>query len=245
MTYFPPERPSFMEKIFIATPTYGYQAYIDYMNGVINFISSEAPKDLKYTTSIHLHSGSALVTHARNNCVAEFLKTDHTKLMFIDSDIGFEPENIWRLLRKDEDLVLSPYVLKNFSGQERKDFILHYDNPENIEVEPDGFTQIEAGPAGFMMIDRSVFEKLHEAYPEKKTVMRHVVQGKVTEDPEYYTYFDCINEEGFAGRGEDISFCKLWTSIGGKIFCDTEAKLSHCGTRQFSGSLIESLVEKS
>jgi hypothetical protein len=233
-----------MEKLFIATPTYGYQAYIDYMNGVINFISSEAPKDLKYTTTVHLHSGSALVTHARNNCVAEFLKTDHTKLLFIDSDIGFEPENIWRLLRKNEDVVLAPYVLKNFSGVEKKDFILHYENPENIKVQADGFAEINAGPAGFMMIDRSVFEKLHEAYPEKKVVMRHVIQGKVTEDPEYYTYFDCINEKGQAGSGEDISFCKIWKDIGGKIFCDTEAKLTHCGTRQFSGSLIESLVEK-
>ena len=232
-----------MEKIFIATPTYGYQAYIDYMNGVLNFVASKPPEDLNYTTAVHLHSGSALVTHARNNCVSEFLKTDSTKLMFIDSDIGFEPENIWRLLRKKEDFVLAPYVLKNFLGDERKDFIVHYEDPENIKVDSDGFTEINAGPAGFMMLDRSVFEKLHKAYPEKKVVMRHVIQGKATEDPEYYTYFDCNSIKGQAGSGEDISFCHLWKSIGGKIFCDAEAKLTHCGTRQFSGSLIESLVE--
>ena len=58
-----------MEKIFIATPTYGYQAFIDYMHGLINFVASASPEDLEYETSLHLHSGSSLVTHARNNCV--------------------------------------------------------------------------------------------------------------------------------------------------------------------------------
>ena len=139
-----------MEKIFIATPTYGYQAFIDYMHGLINFVASASPEDLEYETSLHLHSGSSLVTHARNNCVLEFLKTDCTKLLFIDSDIGFEPENIWRLLRKNEDVVLAPYVVKTYSGEENNNFVVHYKDPSNIAVDEQGFIEIEAGPAGFL-----------------------------------------------------------------------------------------------
>ena len=234
-----------MEKLFIATPTYGYQAFIDYMHGLINFVTSAPPEDLEYETSLHLHSGSSLVTHARNNCVLEFLKTDCTKLLFIDSDIGFEPENIWRLLRKNEDVVLAPYVVKTYSGEENNNFVVHYKDPNNIAVDEQGFIEIEAGPAGFMMIDRKVFEKLHEAYPEKKVFIRHLIEGVVTEEPNYYTYFDCsTSENGHSGVGEDLAFCNLWTKIGGKIYCDAHAKLTHCGSRLFSGALIETLVGK-
>ena len=67
----------------------------------------------------------------------------------------------------------------------------------------------------------------------------------MTEEPNYYTYFDCsTSENGHSGVGEDLAFCNLWTKIGGKIYCDAHAKLTHCGSRLFSGALIETLVGK-
>jgi len=34
-----------------------------------------------------------------------------------------------------------------------------------------------------------------------------------------------------------ISFCNLWTKIGGRIYADTQTKLIHYGGNAFTGSL--------
>lgn len=233
-----------MEKLFIATPAYGHQVFIPYAEGLIKFTSGVAPSDLDYETNIHLHAGSALVTQARNNCVANFLKTDCTKLLFIDSDIGFEPENIWRLLRKNVEVAIAPYVVKSIKPRKELKMIIHYDDPENINVGADGFAEIKGGPSGFMMIDRSVFEKLKEAFPEKKQPLRHIVDGEIVLEKDYYTFFDCTIDPEEGCIGEDLSFCFLWKSLGGKIYCDTTAELIHCGMHQFSGTMKDQLEEK-
>lgn len=233
-----------MEKLFIATPAYGHKVFIPYVEGLVKFTSGVNPSDLDIETKIHLHAGSALVTQARNNCVAHFLRTDCTKLLFIDADIGFEPEDIWRLLRKDEDVVLSPYVIKTIKPKKNLNMVVHYDDPDTINVTADGFAEIKGGPAGFMMIKRNVFETLHESFPDKKQPLRHIVDGEVTTEEDYYTYFDCAIDPDEGCIGEDLAFCFLWKSIGGKIFCDTQAKLIHCGMHQFSGVLTDTLSEK-
>jgi hypothetical protein len=233
-----------MEKLFIATPAYGHQVFIPYVEGLVKFTSGVAPSDLEYETNIHLHAGSALVTQARNNCVTHFLRTDCTKLLFIDADIGFEPENIWRLLRKNVDVAIAPYVVKSIKTKKNLKMILHYDDPENINIGPDGFAEIKGGPSGFMMIDRSVFEKLKEAFPEKHQPLRHIVDGEIVQEKDYHTFFDCSVDPEEGCIGEDLSFCFLWKSIGGEIYCDTTANLTHCGMHQFSGSLMEQLQEK-
>jgi len=100
------------------------------------------------------------------------------------------------------------------------------------------FAEVKAGPTGFMMIDRKVFEKMAEAYPEKKTKNRQMVGQKVeVMDEFWYTFFetDVHPENGYLG--EDIAFCNLWTKIGGRIFADTKTKLVHYGGHGFTGSV--------
>tara|TARA_Y100001938_G_scaffold140406_1_gene208538 strand:- start:147 stop:860 length:714 start_codon:yes stop_codon:yes gene_type:complete len=225
-------------RLFIATPAFGFQTYVNYVNSVVSFIAASRPKDLKYSTSFHLHSGGALISHARNDIVDKFLKTDCTKILFIDADIGFEPEDIWRLLRKDVDLALAPYLTKNLSNPNESKFILKFKDKTPDE---DGFVKITRGPAGFMMVDRNVFTKMAKAYPEKITYSTQIQDGKLVETKNFPAFFDCITCEEEGALGEDISFCKRWTDIGGEIYCDTIAALSHLGTFRFRGQLGKSL----
>jgi len=232
-------------RIFIATPAFGHQAYVNYVNSVVGFISATPPSDLSYTTSLHLHAGSALISAARNDCVHKFLASGCDKLLFIDADIGFEPDNIWRLLRKDADIALAPYVTKDREDPANSTFILSFEDIENVELDKQGFTKVESGPAGFMMIDRYVFAKLAEAYPEKKSFMNQVQNGAQQELPNFYTFFDCITDAEKGALGEDISFCKLWRDTGGEIYCDAYAALTHYGVFSFQGQLAQSLMPES
>ena len=73
-------------KLFVATPAFGHMVTTNYMNSMMKFVSSTHPR-LAVSTAMHLQSGMALVTQARNNCVASFLNSDCSHFLFIDSDI--------------------------------------------------------------------------------------------------------------------------------------------------------------
>ncbi len=223
--------------VFIATPAFGYQTFVNYTNSLIKLLSTPPPADIKFSTTIHLHSGSAMISHARNDCVKHFLDGTYTKMLFIDADIGFEPNDFWRLLRRDEDIAFAPYITKNISGPANSKFVLKFKDPDNKVVQSDGFIEALSGPTGFMMIDRKVFAKLDEAYPNSATRMTQIKNGEVVEDLNYPSYFDCITHETEGALGEDISFCKKWEDMGGTMWADTEAALTHYGTYSFQSQL--------
>jgi hypothetical protein len=56
---------------------------------------------------------SSLVTQGRNLCVAAFLDSNYTHLLFIDSDIYFHAESIFEMIKRDKDVISIPYPLKN------------------------------------------------------------------------------------------------------------------------------------
>jgi hypothetical protein len=55
---------------------------------------------------------SSLVTQGRNLCVAAFLDSNYTHLLFIDSDIYFHAESIFEMIKRDKDVISIPYPLK-------------------------------------------------------------------------------------------------------------------------------------
>tara|TARA_R110001632_G_scaffold10463_4_gene38738 strand:- start:1191 stop:1994 length:804 start_codon:yes stop_codon:yes gene_type:complete len=227
-------------KIFVATPAFGHQAYINYVNGLLATVVAQPPKDLSYSFQFHIHAGGALISYARNECVRNFLKSDCTKMLFIDADIGFGPEDFWRLLRKDVEFSMSPYITKALNDVKDSRFILSFGD-QNLKVDEDGFVKVTSGPAGFMMLDRSVFDKMKVAYPECRTKMVALQDGKAVSLDNYTTFFDCLVDEDLGSLGEDISFCKRWTEMGGEIYCDTKASLTHYGIHSFQAQLEKSI----
>ena len=224
-------------KLFIATPAFGHQVTTNYANSLLKFVSTSHPK-LAVSSAVHLQSGMALVTQARNNCVAYFLNSDCTHFLFIDADIGFEPDAIFRLIEKDVPLCLTPYPVKGYGKDNQLQFIVHFPDKDNVRIGKDGFAEITAGPTGFMMIKREVFTKLAEKYPERKTVNKQLVGNKVeTMEKGWYTFFETAQDPENGYLGEDIAFCRLWTNIGGKIYADTQTPLTHFGSHAFHGSL--------
>lgn len=226
-------------KLFIATPAYGHMVTTYYMNSVTKFIRTTYPK-INILTEIYILSGMALITQARNNCVSTFLNSDCTHMLFIDSDIGFEAKAIYRLIEKDVPLCLTPYPVKGFGKNNELQFIIKFPEENIVKVDNDGFVEIAAGPAGFMMIKREVFEKLAEKYPDKKMINKQLVGDKVhTMDKGWYTFFETSQDSKNGYLGEDFAFCNLWRNIGGKIYADTKTSLTHFGSCAFHGNLNE------
>ena len=57
---------------------------------------------------------NAIITEARNRCVAEFLNdNDHySHLLFVDADVAFGMETLEKLFEADKDVAVAPYPNK-------------------------------------------------------------------------------------------------------------------------------------
>ena len=246
-------------KIFIGTPCYGGMITADYFKSCMQLVALSSIKkiELQFGTI----GNESLITRARNTLVQLFMDGDYTHLMFIDADIAFDPNTIFRMLDFDKDVVCGVYPRKTIDWIKVKKRIkdkpeisenelaaaslqynLNVKNPNKIEVK-DGFIEVLDGATGFMLIKRNVFEKMAGVYPDLKfTPDQHINQSH---DKEFnyhetsdwnYAFFDTMIE---AGRylSEDYAFCRLWQNIGGKIYADILSGMTHYGNYAFKGNV--------
>jgi len=108
-----------------------------------------------------------------------------------------------------------------------------------IEIE-DNLTQVKHLATGFMLMQRTIIEKMMLAYHSTKyTDDVGFLTG--TENDYAYALFDCGVEDGHY-LSEDWLFCNRWTKIGGSIWLDVTINLTHTGTEDFHGSFISSIL---
>jgi hypothetical protein len=85
-----------------------------------------------------------------------------------------------------------------------------------------------------MLLKREVIERMIAAYPESRYKSVHAYSNATGQ--ENYALFDCmIDKDTNAYVSEDFGFCQKWRDIGGKIWLDTEGKLTHIGAYNFQG----------
>ena len=184
---------------------------------------------------------SPLIHQARNYLTSVFLTTEYTHMLFIDSDVEFAPEAGMRMLVADKDIITTPYRAKNPNLNEQT-YTVKFPDPTVIPILPGGLIEIEAGPAGLMLIHRRVFEKIIKNRPDLK-IKNPVSQGLVSTEKShsfYYNFFDFAFEDGYT-MGEDLSFCKLARANGLKLYANTESPTAHRGEYAWVGKFGDSL----
>lgn len=206
-----------------------------------------------------IHNES-LITRARNYLADEFLRSDSTHLFFVDADIIFDPKDVLALLQiacqEGKDIVCGPYPKKNISWEKVKKAVdkAFGDPPNNPEVlasfagdfvfnavhagkvkmsEP--FEVAEAG-TGFMMINRYVFEKFTEAYPQQLYNPDHKRSKEFQGDRQITAFFMDPLEDG-RHLSEDYMFCKWSRKIGMKVWLCPWMKVHHFGSIVYIGNL--------
>jgi hypothetical protein len=244
----------------VATPCYGGSLFYTYVISIIRLIG--AANQAGMPIDFHYRAGDSLVTRARNDCVAEFLSAPkYTHLFWIDGDIGFEPQAALRLLLADRDVVAGAYPFKRENwppqgvpaGTTRLSFEEQYTSyPVNtggeastsivhIAIDTDGFFKVHDAPTGFMLIKRSVFDRLIERFPDYKYVPDWP-EGTYPVGGMHYRFFDTmVDPVSRRYLSEDYAFCRLLQTIGVDMYIDANSKLTHMGSKLYSGNLGKTL----
>lgn len=248
-------------KLFVSTPMYGGMAHGLYIKSCLDLQSIMRNYGVEVKFSFLFNE--SLITRARNYLVDEFLRSDCTHLLFIDSDIHFNPQDVVALLALDKDVAGAPYPKKSINwGSVAAAARNHPDMPpgelENLVGEyvfnvvkgtqqfsvTEPLEVLEIG-TGFMMVKRDVFTKLSEAFPLIRYRPDHVGQANFDGSRYIHAYYDTVidSTESITGGGsdrylsEDYMFCQMWRKIGGKIYLCPWMKTQHIGTYAFTGNM--------
>jgi hypothetical protein len=93
---------------------------------------------------------------------------------------------------------------------------------------------------GFMMISRTVIEKMCAAFPSTKYT--DDINFLTPEENKFaYALFDCGVEDGHY-FSEDWMFCSRWTKMKGEIYADVSISLFHSGMEHYNGNFMASLI---
>lgn len=250
-------------KLFVAAPMYGGNCSGLFARSIAEL--SRVCQQYEIKCEFFFIFNESLITRARNYCVDEFLRNEeYTHMMFIDSDIGFNPQDVLVLATlagedTDKDIICGPYPKKTIAWEKIKQAVdkgVADENPNNLNkfvgdyvfnpvqgqmsIKVDEPVEVLEGGTGFMMIQRSAFEKYAAAYPEFRYRPDHVRTKNFDGSREITAFFDCVIEpETKRYLSEDYMFCQWARKIGLHVWMCPWMQLTHVGTYNFGGSLID------
>jgi hypothetical protein len=236
--------------LVVATPCFGGQISVHYAASLLR-LQAAMRKYGNLNFKVQFKDGDALITRARASLVSQFLDDPAaTHLLFIDADIGFEPEQVQRLIQSGADMAAAVYPIKRIDWDRVKTtieasrpnpaaaslrYVLEVDNPDAV-TEKAGFVKVRYAGTGFLMIRRAALERMCAQYPQLKFKRDHSYDAS-TASENRYALFECMIADDGTYLSEDFAFCKRWTDMGGEIWADLNSKLTHVGPLAFHGDL--------
>ena len=201
------------KKLFVALPVYNEMD--SFFAQSLMRLQVDRPCDLTMRTLV----GDSLIPRARNTLVADFLETDCTHMLFIDSDLVFRPDHLRRLMSREED-VIGGFYPKKQQGP------LHWvcnATFKPVECRKDAVQELRYIGTGFLRISRKAIEEMIAHYGD-------TIAFRSDHAP-YRVEHDLFSVGVYKGRylSEDWYFCQRWLDMGGKVWGDTSVWLPHIG----------------
>jgi hypothetical protein len=221
-----------MPKLFVAVPSYGE----------IPAHSAQCLIRLAQTglsgaaMTMRMVVGDSLVSRARNALTADFLASDCTHLLFIDSDLIFSAEQIDRLLAHDLPIVGGFYPKK----QEGDLAWVCNAHPGFPPPEPNGLQSLRYIGTGFLMVKREVFDLMRYAHREE---IEYDADGSGRTEHDFWKVGVHIGPDGSRRYlSEDWFFCQRALDLGYRVVADPHVILKHIGTSIFPLSSQQSSI---
>ena len=251
------------KKLMVATPMYGGQCAGMFARSVADL--SALCTQYGIPLQFYFLFNESLITRARNYCCDEFVRSGADHLMFIDSDIGFNPQDVLALmslqtLEPDKyDIIGGPYPKKCISWEKIKHAVdkgVADEDPNVLEkfvgdyvFNPKGGQQtiqisepcevLEIG-TGFMMVTKGAMKKFADTYPQYLYKPDHVRTEHFDGSRKIMMYFQAeVDPKSERYLSEDYWFCQKAQDAGLKTWFCPWMRMQHVGTYLFGGSLAD------
>lgn len=236
-------------KVYLPVICYNHTVLSHFMFSVMKLVFEGQRRGISFSLDcIYFES---LIARARNAAAANFLNQPECDYMlFIDSDISFEPEDVFKLIKNDKDLISGLYPKKYINSSKVKiladkgtEFIndkyesLCTDFATEIKYsqEVKEIEEVKYAATGFMLFKKRVFTQIAREKPN--IAYKNDIDGYMSYGDKFYDFFPCkINPETKKYESEDYGFCNLYRSIGGKIYVNTTCNLTHYGWKGYQGN---------
>jgi hypothetical protein len=239
--------------LYLATPCYGGMVNIYFLRAVLALQGACEARGIGL--HVELLSNDNQICRARARLAARFLAHPQaTHLFFVDADIGFAPENAFRLLDSGLDVAGGVYPLKTIDWEKVRaaalaaqsdllaksvGYVIRFlPTPDHSVIVEDGFAKAAYVGTGFLLIARAALERVCAAHPELTADLSQVDAGLTRAAMVFDTM---IEAETGQHLSEDYAFCRRWRDLGGEIWADMESRLTHVGHAAYSGSLVEAM----
>ncbi len=183
----------------------------------------------EFGLSIKMHVGECPIGRARNDLTHEFLKSDCSHILFVDSDIIFSYEQVEKILNDGEDIVGGFYVKKQEGN------VSPVCNTLNSVDKPDerGLIRVKYMGTGFLCISRKVFEVMIQ---EKGEEIGYV-DDRDGRTVKYDFWRMGVSKDCVTGvkrwLSEDWQFCQFAIECGFNVWADASILLNHSGMAIF------------
>lgn len=204
-------------KVLIATPAYDGRLDVWYTNSLVNTIRLAQANDI-FVHPVFM-SYDALIQRARNDLFALAVEGNYDDMIFIDSDMEWNPLWILDLLNRPEDVV---------GGTARKktdDAEVYVVKANSLAVCPKNqLIKCEGLGTGFVKLSRKAFMALWDASPEyrNENKIRRMVCDVQVIDGELYS--------------EDTVLFKKLGDLGFDCWLNPAMTCTHIGTKKFVGN---------
>lgn len=222
-------------KLLIATPAYGGQVSTDYVGSLLNTL--RYCHEERHEVGVYFVKNESLICRARNNCASYMLREEYDKMLFIDADESWSPDDIDLLLKSERTLIGGTYSKKtlpcdlNFTPLPEHDAEFFPDGARSAEryvrytkkADANGEIEVRHLPTGFLLIDRKVLEDLRPGVPSYLAK-----DSQHAEETRHYDFFPA----GVIGGGyesEDFFFCSQAAAAGHKPYLQTRVIVDHWG----------------
>jgi hypothetical protein len=205
-----------MRKVMIGSPCYSGQIDVWYVNSLANTIKLSYERGVE-VTPIWI-SFDALIQRARNDTLQLALEGDYDDLIWIDTDIEWQPEWFFKLLDYPVDVVGGTYRKKG----DREEYVVKAPGKPDPET---GLVEVQGLGTGFLRMSKTAIQHLwdvSESYIDKK------------DNKERRMAFDVSLVNGDL-VSEDIHALKTLVDGGFKVWLDPTMTCNHTGPYKFMG----------
>ena len=236
------------KKVMIGTPMYGGMATHAYIGSLLRNFNHL--RDNWIHVDWNLMGNESLITRGRNYIADFFLQSTCTHLMWIDADIGFDGDAIYKLLQHEEDFVGAAYPKKMIDWERIRTSSVLSTSPENVrdhgasyvvnfldnehnvhKKNEKGLVEMRHLGTGFILVTKKVFKKMRANCKQARAANFGKFNNWYTE------YFKTDIDDDGVLQSEDWVFCNQWRNVGGKIWLDPSIKLDHVGTYIYEGDI--------